>query len=79
MLQFPQIDPVALSLGPLQIHWYAITYIAGFAAAWWLGTRRADASESGWTRLQVTDLVTNSAIGVTHRYRRNNFLMLTYR
>ena len=64
MLQFPQIDPVALSLGPLQIHWYAITYIAGFAAAWWLGTRRADASESGWTRLQVTDLVTNSAIGV---------------
>ncbi len=64
MLQFPQIDPVALSLGPLQIHWYALTYIAGFAAAWWLGGRRADAPDSGWSRNDVSDLITNSAIGV---------------
>ncbi len=64
MIQFPQIDPVAISLGPLKIHWYALTYIAGFAAAWYLGCRRADKSGSGWTREQVTDLVTNSAIGV---------------
>lgn len=64
MLQFPQIDPVAISLGPLQIHWYALTYIAGFAAAWYLGCRRADRAFSGWTREQVSDLVTNSAIGV---------------
>ena len=64
MIQFPQIDPVAISLGPLKIHWYALTYIAGFAAAWYLGCRRAGKSGSGWTRVQVTDLVTNSAIGV---------------
>lgn len=64
MLEFPQIDPVAISLGPLQIHWYALTYIAGFAAAWWLGFRRADRPDSGWARNQVSDLITNSAIGV---------------
>ena len=41
MLTFPQIDPVAVAIGPLKIRWYALTYIVGFAAAWWLGTRRA--------------------------------------
>lgn len=64
MLQYPQIDPVAISLGPLQIHWYALTYIAGFAAAWWLGVKRAGGKDSGWTSAQVADLVTNSALGV---------------
>lgn len=35
-LQFPDIDPVALHLGPLQIHWYALAYLAGFLIAWWV-------------------------------------------
>jgi len=64
MLRYPQIDPIAISLGPLQIHWYALTYIAAFAAAWFLGSRRASRPESGWTNNQVADLVTNGAIGV---------------
>ena len=29
-----EANPVALSLGPLQIHWYAIMYIMGFLAAY---------------------------------------------
>lgn len=41
MLKYPQIDPVAVSLGPLQIHWYGLMYLVGFLAAWWLGRRRA--------------------------------------
>ena len=35
-LQFPNIDPVAVHLGPLQIHWYALAYLAGFLGGWWL-------------------------------------------
>jgi len=31
MLIHPQIDPVALQLGPLAIHWYGLTYLAAFA------------------------------------------------
>lgn len=38
-LQFPDIDPVALTLGPLQIHWYALAYVFGFIAAWRLAVR----------------------------------------
>jgi phosphatidylglycerol:prolipoprotein diacylglycerol transferase len=41
MLNYPTIDPIAISLGPLQIHWYGLMYLVGFLAAWWLGRRRA--------------------------------------
>ena len=36
-LSFPHIDPVALSLGPLEIRWYALAYFAGFLFGWWYG------------------------------------------
>ena len=38
-----QIDPVAVALGPLKIHWYGLMYLLGFAVAWWLGRRRVRA------------------------------------
>ena len=34
-LPFPVIDPVALSLGPIDIRWYALSYVAGIAIGWW--------------------------------------------
>ena len=30
MLTFPNIDPVAFSLGPVAVHWYGLAYVAGF-------------------------------------------------
>lgn len=33
-LTFPEIDPIALSLGPLEIRWYALAYLAGFIGGW---------------------------------------------
>lgn len=33
-LTFPDIDPVALALGPLEIRWYALAYLAGFLLGW---------------------------------------------
>jgi phosphatidylglycerol:prolipoprotein diacylglycerol transferase len=32
MLPFPNIDPVIFSIGPLQIRWYGMMYVLGFAA-----------------------------------------------
>lgn len=29
-LTFPNIDPIAFAAGPLQVHWYALAYLAGF-------------------------------------------------
>src|SRR5690606_35518138 len=49
---------------PLQIRWYALTYLTGFAAAWLLGNWRAAQPGSGWTRTQVAELITNAMLGV---------------
>ena len=35
-----QLDPVAISLGPLKVHWYGLMYLLAFVSAWWLGRRR---------------------------------------
>jgi phosphatidylglycerophosphatase A len=31
MLIHPQINPIALQLGPVAVHWYGLTYLAAFA------------------------------------------------
>src|SRR3954452_1249143 len=33
-LQFPSFDPVLVSIGPFQIRWYALAYIAGILLGW---------------------------------------------
>ena len=38
-LPFPNIDPVALQLGPIPIRWYALSYIVGILLGWWGITR----------------------------------------
>jgi phosphatidylglycerol---prolipoprotein diacylglyceryl transferase len=68
MLVHPQIDPVAISLGPLAIRWYGLMYLAGFAAGWWLGLRRIDRAPAGHpapvTRAQFDDLLFFIVLGV---------------
>ncbi len=34
ILPFPEIDPVLISVGPLQIHWYGLAYVAGIVLGW---------------------------------------------
>jgi len=64
MLPYPEIDPVALALGPLKIHWYGLTYLAGIAGGWWLALRRSRQPWSPVKREQVDDLVFYVALGV---------------
>ena len=64
MLQHPQFDPVAISLGPLKIHWYGLTYLVGFVAGWWLGRLRARKPWSPLNEDQVGDLLFYIALGV---------------
>jgi phosphatidylglycerol---prolipoprotein diacylglyceryl transferase len=64
MLQYPGLNPVALELGPIKVHWYGIMYLVGFAAAWWLGRLRARRPGSSWKPLDVDDLVFFGMMGV---------------
>lgn len=67
MLVHPQFDPVALALGPLQIHWYGLTYLAAFGLFLLLGAwrvRLAHFASQGWTRRDVEDLLFWGVLGV---------------
>ncbi len=65
MLIHPQFDPVAVSLGPLAIHWYGLMYLLGFLAFLWLGRRRAATQPwHGLTSRHVDDLLFLGVLGV---------------
>ena len=64
MLRYPNIDPIAISLGPVHIHWYGIMYLLGFAAAWWLARRRASSPDSSWRGVDVDDFLFYGMLGV---------------
>ena len=64
MVPYPDIDPVAIALGPLKIHWYGLTYIGGLAFAWWLARRRTAHATAPLQRDQVDDLIFYAAIGI---------------
>jgi len=36
MLTYPNIDPVILRIGPLQVRWYGLMYVIGFTATYFL-------------------------------------------
>jgi phosphatidylglycerol:prolipoprotein diacylglycerol transferase len=61
---FVDINPIAFSLGPVQVHWYGIMYLIGFGAAWWLGQRRRAAGRLPVTAEQFSDLAFYAMLGV---------------
>ncbi len=69
-LPFPNIDPVAISLGPLAVHWYGLAYVAGILLAWWF-VRKLVTTPRLWqphpspiTKIDADDLVTWIVIGI---------------
>ena len=64
MLPYPEIDPVAIALGPVKVHWYGLAYLAGLAFAWWLAVRRSRVPGAAVAREQVDDLIFFGALGV---------------
>lgn len=64
MLVFPQINPVAISLGPLHVHWYGLMYLLGFVGAWLLANWRVKRYRLDWTAEQISDLIFFAALGV---------------
>jgi len=64
MINYPDIDPVAFEIGPLQLRWYGLMYLIGFALAWILARHRAKKTGSGWKKSELPDLITYCALGV---------------
>lgn len=64
MMIHPQFDPVLISVGPLAIRWYALSYIVGFMLFLWLGRRRIAQGNTLFTREMLDDFLTWGILGV---------------
>ena len=64
MLVHPDFDPVALSLGPVNVHWYGLMYVCAFASAWFIGMYRASLPNALLKKAEIEDLVFYGALGV---------------
>ncbi len=62
-MNYPIIDPVIFSLGPLAVRWYGLSYLAGFALAYYLGLRQIKSRFRDFSENDVSDLVFYGAIG----------------
>ncbi|MCK6418249.1 MAG: prolipoprotein diacylglyceryl transferase [Alphaproteobacteria bacterium] len=61
---FPAIDPVAFSLGPLHVRWYALAYIAGFLIGWRWALRLTRLYPGQPDRAAIDDLLSWVMLGV---------------
>lgn len=73
MLIYPNIDPIAISLGPLKIRWYGLMYLLGIVLAFLLGMYRAKKDEN-WNYELVSDVIVYCALGVIIGGRLGYFL-----
>jgi phosphatidylglycerol:prolipoprotein diacylglycerol transferase len=64
MWHYPQIDPVAISLGPFNVHWYAISYLVAIFLCWRVMLHRADWVKPTWSEEQISDLIFYGVLGV---------------
>ena len=64
MMIHPQFDPVLISIGPLAIRWYALSYIVGFILFTILGRRRIAQGNSVFTKETLDDFLIWGILGV---------------
>ena len=69
-LPFPDIDPIAVRLGPIAVHWYGLGYVVGILFAWWYA-KRLVTNERLWpegrsplTATDIDDFLIWAAAGV---------------
>jgi phosphatidylglycerol:prolipoprotein diacylglycerol transferase len=64
MLNYPQFDPIMISIGPLDLRWYGMMYVLGILSAWLLGRYRASNPWNNWTVGKLDDFITWAIVGV---------------
>ena len=63
-MQFPRIDPVFLSIGPLQFRWYGLMYVLAFITSYFIIRSEVKRKQLSLTTDDVADLVFYGAMGV---------------
>jgi phosphatidylglycerol:prolipoprotein diacylglycerol transferase len=69
LIKFPEFDPIAISIGPFAIRWYALAYIGGIVIGW-LYARSLLKNEKLWggpapiSLLQLDDFILWVTLGI---------------
>ncbi|MXV43682.1 prolipoprotein diacylglyceryl transferase [Saccharibacter sp. 17.LH.SD] len=63
-MPFPDFDPVAFSVGPFAVRWYALAYIVAFILALPLARRLVQLTPKVATRADIDDFMTYAVLGV---------------
>ena len=64
MLQFPDIGPSIIEIGPLKLRWYGLMYVIGFATAYLLIPRQSKARELELKGTRLQNLIFYVAVGL---------------
>lgn len=64
LFTFPDIDEVAFSIGPLDIRWYALAYIAGILLGWLYMRRNISTGRSVLSLPQLDSLLNTAIFGI---------------
>jgi phosphatidylglycerol:prolipoprotein diacylglycerol transferase len=63
-LTYPEIDPVAVQLGPIAIRWYSLAYLVGLLAGTWLIARRGTQRRTPYTPGDAYDFLAWVTLGL---------------
>lgn len=58
------MDPVAIAAGPIQIHWYAITYLVGIGLAWLALQYRVKRGAVQFDEEALSDIIFYAVLGI---------------
>ena len=61
---YPNIDPVAIHLGPVAVHWYGLSYLAGFVLVFLWLNRPEGRRRLGLSTEEIQDFLVYSLVGV---------------
>jgi phosphatidylglycerol:prolipoprotein diacylglycerol transferase len=67
MLVHPNPDPIAFSIGPVDIHWYGLMYVVAFGLFLLLGRvriRQPHIAAQGWKAEDLDDMLFYGMLGV---------------
>ena len=61
---YPNINPIAIQIGPVGIHWYGLSYLAGFILVFLWLNRPAGRRRLGLSTEEIQDFLVYALIGV---------------
>ena len=64
MLEFPNINPIIIPLGPLAVSWYSLSYVIGIILGWFYIIKLIEKKYASLEKQHIDDFITWIIIGI---------------